>query len=145
MKAFLDTNILLDLLLEREGFEASARILQLRDEGRIDLCVSILTMVNVAYVYRKTVGQQAVIPNMKCLSAIVDVLLMDSDTLEQALYIEGKDFEDTLQYLCAVQNDCHAIITRDKKDFRFSRGLKDLPEPIPVYSPDTFLKCLALP
>ncbi len=140
MKAFLDTNILLDLLLERDGYEASARILQLRDEGRIDLCVSILTMVNVAYVYKKTVGQNAVIPNMKCLTAIVDVLPMDNDTLEQALYVEGKDFEDTMQYFCAVQNHCEAIITRNEKDFRFSRGLKGLPEPIPVFSPDAFLK-----
>ena len=140
MKAFLDTNILLDLLLERDGYEASARILQLRDEGKIDLCVSILTMVNVAYVYQKAVGQNAVIPNMKCLSAIVDVLPMDNGTLEQALYVEGKDFEDTMQYLCAVQNHCDAIITRNEKDFRFSRGLKGLPEPIPVFAPDTFLK-----
>jgi predicted nucleic acid-binding protein len=140
MKAFLDTNILLDLLLERDGYEASAQILQLRDEGKIDLCVSILTMVNVAYVYKKTVGQNAVIPNMKCLSAIVDVLPMDNDTLEQALYVEGKDFEDTLQYLCAIQNHCDAIITRNEKDFRFSRDLKGLPEPIPVYSPASFLR-----
>lgn len=139
MKAFLDTNILLDLLLERNGYEAAAQILQLRDEGKIDLCVSILTMVNVAYVYKKTVGQNAVIPNMKCLSAIVDVLPMDNDTLDHALYVEGKDFEDTMQYLCAVQNHCDAIITRNEKDFRFSRGLRDLPEPIPVYSPDAFL------
>ena len=140
MKAFLDTNILLDLLLERDGYEASAQILQLRDEDKIDLCVSILTMVNVAYVYRKTVGQNAVIPNLKCLSAIVDVLPMDNDTLEQALYMEGKDFEDTLQYLCAVQNRCDAIITRNEKDFRFSRGLRGNPEQIPVYSPESFLK-----
>ena len=139
MKAFLDTNILLDLLLEQDGYEVSAQILQLRDDGKIDLCVSILTMVNVAYVYRKTVGQSAVIPNMKCLSAIVDVLPMDNDTLEQALYVEGKDFEDTMQYLCAVQNHCDAIITRNEKDFRFSRGFKGLPEPIPVFAPDSFL------
>ena len=142
MKAFLDTNILLDLLLERDGYEASAQILQLRDEGRIDLCVSILTMVNVAYVYKKTVGQNAVIPNLKCLSAIVDVLPMGNDTLEQVLYVGSKDFEDTLQYLCAVQNHCDAIITQNEKDFRFSRSLRDLPEPIPVYSPDSFLRLI---
>ena len=142
MKAFLDTNILLDLLLERDGYEASAQILQLRDEGKIDLCVSILTMVNVAYVYKKTVGQNAVIPNLKCLSAIVDVLPMGNDTLEQVLYVGSKDFEDTLQYLCAVQNHCDAIITQNEKDFRFSRSLRDLPEPIPVYSPDSFLRLI---
>ena len=53
MKLFLDTNILLDLLLEREGYERCARLFQLQEEGKCTLAVSILTMVNVAYVYRK--------------------------------------------------------------------------------------------
>ena len=94
MKVFLDTNILLDLLLEREGYEASAQIFQLRDEGKIALCVSILTMVNVAFVYKKSVGQHAVIPNLKYLSDLVEVLPMANDTLQQALYLNGKDFEE---------------------------------------------------
>jgi predicted nucleic acid-binding protein len=139
MKAFLDTNILLDLLLERDGYEASARILQLRDEGKVNLCVSILTMVNVAYVYKKSVGQNVVIPNLKCLSDIVTVLPMNNEMLQQALYLEGKDFEDILQYTCAIQNQCDAVITRDVKDFRIHHGLKNIAESIPVYSPDSFL------
>ena len=139
MKVFLDTNILLDLLLERDGYEVSAQILQLHDQGEIELCVSILTMVNVAYVYQKSVGQHVVIPNLKYLSAIVDVLPMDGNMLQQAIYTNGKDFEDTLQYMCALQNQCDVVITRNTKDFHFSHGLIDPPFKIPVKTPDEFL------
>lgn len=139
MKVFLDTNILLDLLLEREGYEASARVFQLRDEGKIRLCVSILTMVNVAYVYKKSVGQHAVIPNLKYLTELVDVLPMANDTLQQALYLNGKDFEDILQYICAIQNQCDLVITRNVKDYHIVLGLKNPPPSIPVMPPDEFL------
>ena len=74
MKVFLDTNILLDLLLEREELEASAQILDLAINGKFKLFVSALTMVNVAYVYQKTVGRHIVIPNIKVLTSIMEVL-----------------------------------------------------------------------
>ena len=77
MKVFLDTNILLDLLLEREGFEDSAELFRLQEDGRLKLYVSYLTMVNIAYVYRKTVGQNMAVANLKYLSALVEVLPMD--------------------------------------------------------------------
>ena len=139
MKAFLDTNILLDLLLEREGYELCARIFQLKDDGTIELCASVLTMINVAYVYRKTVGQSSAITNLKYISALLDVLPMDNDTIQQALYLEGKDFEDILQYICAAQNHCDSVITRNSKDFKIKPGLKNLPVLPTVYTPEAFL------
>ncbi len=140
MRVFLDTNIILDLLLERDGYETSAQLFQLRDEGKIELCVSILTMVNAAFVYKNSVGQNAVIPNLKYLSTIVDVLPMNDDTLQKSLYLSGKDFEDILQYICAVQNNCDVVITRNTKDFKINKGLKQPPSSIRVLTPDEFIK-----
>lgn len=139
MKAFLDTNILLDLLLERDGYELCARILQLKDDGVIELCASVLTIVNVAYVYRKTVGQNAAIANLKYLSALLEVLPMDGETIQQALYLEGKDYEDILQYICAARNHCDCVITRNLKDFTVKPGLKKRPALPPAYTPEEFL------
>lgn len=139
MKVFLDTNIILDILLEREGYEDSVELFRLQEDGRLSLAVSILTMANAAFVYRKTVGQNAVIPNLKYLSALTEVLPMDQDTLQQALYLRGDDFEDILQYCCAAQGACDAIVTRNGKDFIIRSGLKPLEAMIPVYSPSGFL------
>lgn len=139
MTVFLDTNIILDLLLERDGYLPSAEIFRLQDEGKLQICVSAMTMVNVAYVYKKTVGQQMAVANLKYLSALVKVLPLNGDQLQQALMLDGKDFEDTLQAVCAAQGECDCIITRNAKDFTIKKGLAKhfiLPA---VYEPAVFL------
>ena len=143
MKVFLDTNILLDLLLERDGYELGAKIFQLQEDGKCSLCVSVLTMVNAAYIYRKTVGQDMAIVNIKYLSALVEVLPMDNDMLKAAIYKHGKDFEDVLQAVCAAVGKCDCIVTRNEKDYVIRDGLAktDIVLP-PVYSPASFLLTL---
>lgn len=144
MKVFLDTNIILDLLLEREGYEKSAKILQLQEEGKLATCVSILTMINVAYVYKKTVGQRMAVVNLKYLSALMEVLPMDGAMLEQAIYRDGPDFEDLLQAVCAAKAGCDYIVTRNEKDFVAGQGLLSERETFPpVMTPSDFLTFMA--
>lgn len=140
MKVFLDTNILLDLLLERDGYQTSALLFEGQDKGQWSLSVSILSMVNAAYVYRKGAGLTDVVPNMKYLSMLLEILPMGKTTLETSLYLYGKDFEDVLQYICAAEGGCDAIITRNEKDFHIESGMKELTLAIPVFSPASFLK-----
>ncbi|MBQ6954094.1 MAG: PIN domain-containing protein [Bacteroidales bacterium] len=141
MKLFLDTNVLLDLLLEREGYEKAVPVFQLQEEGKLSLCVSILTMVNVAYVYRKTVGQRLAVVNLKFLSSLLEVLPMDGPMLQQAIYREGPDFEDILQGVCAAEHQCDYILTNNVADFQIGPGLASAQLPIPpVLSPEAFLK-----
>ena len=123
MKVFLDTNIILDLLLEREGFEDSAELFRLQEDGRLKLYVSYLTMVNIAYVYRKTVGQNMAVANLKYLSALVGVLSMDEGQFQKALLMSGPDIEDIFQATCAADAGMDCIITRNVKDFRIRQGL----------------------
>lgn len=138
MKVFLDTNILLDLLLERPGYEASARVLELCREKEYTMAGSILTMVNVAYVYRKTVGQDLAVVNLKYLSGFIEVLPMDTVMLNQAIGMSGRDFEDTLQAVCAATGGCDYIVTRNVKDYSIKRGLSK-PISLPkVITPGTF-------
>lgn len=142
MKVFLDTNILLDILLEREGYEHSAKLFELQDAGSIQLCVSLLSMVNIACVYKKTVGQDMAIVNLKYLSTIVEVLPMDGRQLQEALLLKGLDFEDVLQATCAAAWECDYIITRNDKDFKIGKGLArriSLPH---VLQPQAFLELL---
>jgi predicted nucleic acid-binding protein len=117
MKVFLDTNIILDLLLERDGWKQSAKILSLQEKGALTICVSVLTMVNVAYVYRKTVGEDIAVVNLKYLSSFLEVLPMDAAMMEKAILAGGRDFEDTLQAIVAASARCDVIVTRNVKDF----------------------------
>lgn len=141
MKVFLDTNIILDLLLERDGYEDSAIIFQMQDEGKLKICLSLLTMVNVAYIYKKTVGNKMTVANLKYLSALVEVLPMDGEQLQKAIMMEGKDFEDILQCVCAAEGGCDYLITRNAKHFHINKGhARKVALPITM-SPSAFVSC----
>lgn len=97
-KVFLDTNILLDFVTERDGVEDASAILQLGEEGKVWLTTSFLTMANVAYVARKGRTQAELYELMKGLSEMIEVLAMDEVQFQEALSIVSTDFEDVLQY-----------------------------------------------
>ena len=130
-KVFLDTNVLLDFITGREGVEEASSILLLGEEGQVSLTTSFLTMANVAYVARKGRNQAELYELMRGLSEMVEVLRMDEKQFQEALSIISTDFEDVLQFVCANTFECDAIVTRNKKDFKFSA--------IKVLSPEEFL------
>ena len=145
-KVFLDTNILLDLFLERPGYEDSARILQAGDDGKVELFCSFLTIANLAFILRKTVSSGMIVPTLMQISSLIKVLPMDEDLLKDSFHIAGRDFEDILQAVCACKGGCSHIVTRNTADFSFS-SVDGFPSKIKVFpevcAPDDFLKnCL---
>ena len=53
-RIFIDTNILLDVLLEREGFYNDAlRIWASAESGRVEACIAAISVNNVHYVMRR--------------------------------------------------------------------------------------------
>ena len=138
-RIFLDTNIMLDLIQERPGYEACARVLQRQEDGEIEVCLSVLSMANIAYVLRKTVPPFLVIPTLKQISSVVRIVSMDDAQLQQALLMDGPDFEDILQLSCAAAHDCSILLTHNPRDFHIRKGLSaasSLPE---VLTPEEYL------
>ena len=130
-KVFLDTNVLLDFVLGREGMKDALAILQLQEDNKVYLLTSILSMANVAYVAKKGRTKEELYELMQGLSEMIHTLQMDEIQLQEALSVIAPDFEDMLQMICSKTHDCDAIITRNKKDFTLSET--------PVYTPDEFL------
>ncbi|MBO4844080.1 MAG: PIN domain-containing protein [Bacteroidales bacterium] len=124
-KVFFDTNIMLDLLQERPGYQYAARILQRQEDGEITVCISILSMANIAYVLRRTIPQNLLVPTLKQISSIVEVIPMDDTQLQKALLMDGPDFEDIMQAACAASNGCQVILTHNPRDFKIRKGLCD--------------------
>jgi predicted nucleic acid-binding protein len=62
---------------------------------------------------------------------MVEILGMDKARFEDALSHQASDFEDMLQYICASTNMCDIIITRNTRDFSFSK--------LPIYTPNQYL------
>lgn len=138
-RVFFDTNIILDLIQERPGYDAAARILQKQEDGVIDVCLSVLSVANVAYVLRKTLPHSLVAPTLKQISSVMEVLPMDDEQFQQALLLSGPDFEDIMQLTCAVAGGCLIIITHNPKDFYIGKGLmKDFPLPM-ILTPEEYI------
>jgi predicted nucleic acid-binding protein len=124
-KVFFDTNIMLDLIQERPGYQYAARLLQRQEDGEITVCISILSMANIAYVLRRTIPQNLLVPTLKQISSIVEVIPMDDTQLQKALLMDGPDFEDIMQAACAASNGCQVILTHNPRDFKIRKGLCD--------------------
>ena len=135
-QVFLDTNILLEVVLERNKKKACDQILQAGRDGEVRLYASFLTFANMAYVLkRKKFDRRWIYRTEQIMEKMLTVLPMDGDQLRAALSREVKDFEDMLQYQSAVAGKCDCIVTINVGDFKeFST--------LPVYSPDDLLDLL---
>ena len=114
-KLFLDTNIVLDLIGNREPFVKEAAFLfQL---GRNKECQ---LFVNIAYITRKTYPKEKLYSVLSKLRSFLTIVGGGVVAVDHALALQADDFEDAVQYYAARQADADYIITRNKKDFSFS-------------------------
>ncbi len=132
---FLDTNVLLDVILERSQFlNDSKKILTLGDEGKVELYASALTIANCAYFARKFGGN----PH-KCVELLltwVKVIDLTRNHFEQVLTSSFTDFEDGLQFFSAREiKAIDVILTRNVNHFKSSD--------IPILTPSEFLQTLS--
>lgn len=129
---FLDTNVVLDLLGEREPFYFSAaKIATMADRGDITLVVSALSYSTVFYILSKFEGSDTARNKMRKFKVIAQTSDLTDQIVEKALASDFPDFEDALQYYCAIQSNCKILITRNERDFKASS--------IPVMTPDEYL------
>ena len=132
IKVFVDTGVCLDLLTGRKRFNKAAEILfSLADAGKIKVYVSSISFANIDYVLRSqysSVHSRQIIGQFK---TIVNVLPVDSKTIDLVLASDFNDFEDAIQYSCAIENNLTTLITRNIKDYKKAK--------IKVMMPETFI------
>ncbi len=134
-KIFLDTNIILDFLGEREGFyEASAKIMTLADKKKIQVYTSPSSISNVFYVLAKYENSRIALEKIRKFKLLCSMSVMDDEVVEKAIHSNFKDFEDAMQYFSALASNCNIIITRNEKDFKNAM--------IPVMNAESYLLSL---
>lgn len=119
MKIMCDTNIIIDVLLEREPFaEDSYSILSLCEEHKIDGYVSASSVTDIYYLVRKyTHSTELAYHAVGKLLEIVKVCGVTNEDVLIAFQKKARDFEDCLVATCAKSIHCNYIVTRNKKDF----------------------------
>lgn len=137
MKLFLDTNIVIDLLQYREPWIHDTLVLfQLAKDKEVELIVTDLTFVNVAYIAGKSVDKIKLKETLVNLKKLVTIVPIGDSCIEQALNGDFADFEDSLQCFAAQREQVNFILSRDEKGFKNSE--------IPVMNVAEFLNSFVL-
>jgi len=130
-RIFLDTNIVLDMLI-REEYKPQIRDLIVKCSDK-EICISYLTVANAAYIMRKY-PKSEINNNIKLILELFNIIPNDRSQVEKAIKQEVPDFEDMLQYQSAISANCEVILTRNAKDFPFAN--------IPVMTVQDFLRLI---
>ncbi|GAA0878505.1 PIN domain nuclease [Algoriphagus jejuensis] len=126
---FLDTNILLDFLGNREGFGPFAlRIFEKGLKNKWKLWTSDNSILTAYYILSKEIGEEKARQKIAKLLNFLDDQPVQKSDIQAALSSQFKDLEDGVQHFCALNiAGLAGIITRNKKDFQ--------PSQIPVFEP----------
>jgi predicted nucleic acid-binding protein len=123
-KVWLDTNVLLDYLLRRTGFELSAIELIKRVERKeITAFTSVINLVHTHYQLRKITTEPAARDILQSFIKIIHVKDIPSVIAQSALAnLAIPDFEDAVQYESALLSEADFLLTRNLTDFTAATG-----------------------
>ena len=121
-KILIDTNVLLDYLLEREPFFEDAKgIMVSCAEGKVKGCIAAHSIPNIFFILRKDYNTKERREILSTLCSIFDVEGIDKAKLLSGLANEDfTDFEDCLQMECAKSYGADYIVTRNVADYSVS-------------------------
>ena len=118
MKVLLDTNIIIDIALERQPyFTNSETVLAFVEQGQIEGYISASTISDLYYLIRKQKGRDLTIEFLQEILTFCQIATVNQDAIIMAFTTNFHDFEDSIQYSTAVVNKLDAIITRNPQDF----------------------------
>ena len=135
MLVLFDTDITLDIILEREPFVKDAQKLwKLHENNTITAYISPITPINVFYIVRKQRDIEIARTAVHILLQSLPLCTIRGTTLFQAYHSSFSDFEDATQHAVAVESGLDAIITRNPSDYKNAT--------LPVYTPVQILEKL---
>ena len=135
MKVLFDTNIVLDVLMDRLPYsDAAVEMFSRVEDGAVIGYLCGTTITTVFYLAAKTVGAARAQEEIKKLLSLFEVAPVNRHVLESALALDFNDFEDAVIHEAARHIGADAIVTRNQKDFKKSG--------IPVYSSEEMAKIL---
>ena len=136
MRVMFDTNVVLDLLLDREPFVKEAKSLIIKvEQGVLNGVLCATTVTTIHYLLLKSRGKAGATEVIHSLLKLFEVASVTRAVLEDALETDDKDYEDAVLYKAAYHAGVDLIVTRDRSGFKKAD--------MPVMSPKELLVLLA--
>jgi len=121
-RVFVDTDIIYDVLANRVPFYSpAAQLLSLADEGKITMTVSALSFTNIHYLISKQLSGEKAKQVLRTFKVLIQIAPIDEKIIDLALNSDFKDFEDAIQYYCALESECQVLLTRNLKDYKTAK------------------------
>jgi predicted nucleic acid-binding protein len=122
MKVLLDTNVVLDLLMQRELFyEDALRVFSSVELGKVEGYLCATTLTTIYYLVSKNSTKKKTDEILQSLLKLFKISSIDKEVLLLSLKNNGSDFEDSVIYTSAKLSKLDLIISRDKKGFKNSK------------------------
>jgi len=136
MRLMIDTNVILDALMERDPWAKHAQALLLAvAEEKAEGCITASTLTDLHYILRKHLrDKEQLKQTLLNLMAVVHVLDVTGADCERAFDLSVSDYEDALLAYCAKRHKAEYIVTRNEDHFAGS--------PVKSISPEAVLKKL---
>ncbi|MCR5040833.1 MAG: PIN domain-containing protein [Clostridia bacterium] len=136
MNIFVDTNVLLDVLGNRQPFAAdSSKVWKLGETLQVRGFISVLSVPNIVYILRRELSAEKAEEIVRSLLLIFEPVELTADDVLQAAAMRWDDYEDALQAAAAKNAAASYIITRNTADFERSA--------VPAITPQEFLRLLS--
>ena len=130
MVLLIDTNLIIDYLAEREQFKTTVdKLFDYILSNRVSGCLAAHSVTNMWYILRKLMTAEKRRELFLSILGTFDVIALNKQKLISALERRNfTDFEDCLQDECAQDAHADYIVTRNKKDFQWSKVKALMPE-----------------
>lgn len=121
MKILFDTNVVLDVLLQRKPFDKEATLLFAYNEtNRIDGWLGATTVTTIYYLLAKSLSTDNARTHLKSLLKLFQISAVNRLVLEEALQSNFSDYEDAVLFQSALHAGLDGIVSRNPKDFNQS-------------------------
>lgn len=118
MKVLIDTNIIVDVALDRDPFfTENEQVVRFVEQQQIEGYISASTFSDFYYIIRKQKGHNWTRQFLQRMATLCEVATVNHAVISMALSTNFRDFEDAIQYSTAVVNQLDAIVTRNPQDF----------------------------
>jgi len=135
MRVMFDTNVILDLLLDREPFVKEAKPLIAKvEQGLLNGVLCATTVTTIYYLLMRSMGKKGATEVIGSLLKLFEVASVTRIVLEDALESDDRDYEDAVLYKSAYHAGVDLIVTRDRSGFSKAD--------IPVMNPKELLALL---
>lgn len=130
--ALLDTNVVLDALLDRTPWNIQANaIWQAQLDKQFVAYVTATTLTDIFYISRRYGGLEKAWRLVRAVLNQLPVISVGPRELQLATRLTGSDFEDNLQVACAINGQLDLIVTRNLAGFSGNN--------IPILTPQQML------